>query len=425
MPSAECSLLKPTQQYTSTNRMKKLKSSLLALGCLVAFASAANALTLGVGSPNISSGVITSIDIVSGGSGLSSSVTVSITDEGGGTGATATASVTNGAVTAVSVTNGGTGYTAQTQVLFLDNPGDAPTTDPGDVPDTVVDPGSKPDVTPDDPTSDSKLINLSTRGFCDTLASGAALIAGFVIEGNESKTVLIRGLGPSLTAQGVDGAISDPWIYLTDSTGAVITSNDNWETAPGISEIVGTQFEPGDSKDAAMIVSNLDPGAYTAILAGVADVTGVALLEVNEYDASTVDNKLINLSTRGFCDTLASGGARIAGFVIEGDEGTTKDVLIRALGPSLGTHFGVQGAISDPWVYIIAAAEPTVVLGSNDNWQTATDANLIQGTVFEPNNALDAAFIVRDLAPGAYTAVAAGIADVTGVVLLEVNEYTD
>jgi len=403
--------------------MKKLKSSLLALGCLVAFASAANALTLGVGSPNISSGVITSIDIVSGGSGLSSSVTVSITDEGGGTGATATASVTNGAVTAVSVTNGGTGYTAQTQVLFLDTPPDAPTTDPGDVPDTSVDTGTKPGTTPAEPTTaESKVINLSSRGFCDTLASGRALIAGFVIEGNEPKTILIRGLGPSLANLGVQGAMSDPWIYLTNASGTLIQSNRSWQDAPGISVIEGTIFEPGDPKDAAMIVSNLDPGAYTAILAGENDVTGVALVRVTEYDSSTVDNKMINVSTRGFCDTLASGGARIAGFVIQGDEGTTKDIIVRALGPSL-TDLGVPGAISDPWVYLTDATG--AVLKSNRDWETAEGIDVIRGTVFEPQNALDAAFIIRDLPPGAYTAIAAGEEDVTGTVLLGVSEWTD
>ena len=408
--------------------MKKLITSLLAYGCLLALAPQASySVTIpGSGTPSISNGVIVTIAITNGGSGMTSVPTVSIVDDGGGTGAQATATVSGGVVTSVSVTNGGTGYTAATKVYFLpsgDDLGDTPADPTDPTPTTTVDTGTKPGETPTQ-TTDSNLINLSTRGFCDTLASGAALIAGFVIEGNESKQVLIRGLGPSLASQGVTGVLSDPWIYLVDSQGQVVTSNDNWETAPGISQIVGTQFEPGNTLDAAMIVSNLDPGAYTAILAGVGDVTGVALLEVNEYDASTVDNKLINLSTRGYCDTLASGGARIAGFVIEGDAGTTKDVLIRALGPSLGTHFGVQGAISDPWVYIIAAANPTVVLGSNDNWQTAADASLIQGTQFEPNNALDAAFIVRDLAPGAYTAVAAGVGDVTGVVLLEVNEYT-
>jgi hypothetical protein len=410
--------------------MKKIIPSLFAFGCLIALAPVASyAITLPTGSAVISNGAITSITITNGGSGLTVAPVISFTDSSGGTGATATATLYNGSVSSITVTNGGSGYnSATTLVNILPAAGDLPPPppDPTDpTPGTTPDPTTKPGDTPDpNAGSSNKLINLSTRGFCDTLASGAALIAGFVIEGNEDKQVLIRGLGPSLANQGVTGSISDPWIYLTDASGNVITSNDNWQTDPGASQIQGTLFEPGNSLDAAMVVSGLSPGAYTAILAGVGDVTGVALLEVNEFDASTVDNKLINLSTRGFCDTLASGGARIAGFVIEGDEGTTKDVLIRALGPSLGTHFGVQGAIADPWVYIIASANPTVVIGSNDNWQTAADASAIQGTLFEPNNALDAAFIVRDLAPGAYTAVAAGVGDVTGVVLLEVNEYT-
>jgi hypothetical protein len=131
-------------------------------------------------------------------------------------------------------------------------------------------------------STESKLINISTRGYVGTGAD--VLIGGFVIEGTDSKQVLVRALGPSLTAQGVTGALSDPFVYLVNQADptVIVGSNDNWESAQGISAIENNNlFRPGDSKDAAMILT-LQPGAYTAIVQGINSATGVALVEVNE-----------------------------------------------------------------------------------------------------------------------------------------------
>ena len=406
--------------------MKKIISIFSLFGILAILTENAHAAGGAAATVSVSDGGITAIAVTDGGSGYTSAPTIFLLDSGGGTGAAASATVSDGAVTAVSVTAGGSGYTASsTQVIFLPSTSDigtAPTETPTDAPTSTPDTSSLPDAPTTTPSTESTIINLSSRGFCDTLASGRALIAGFVITGNEPKTVLISGRGPSLPTA---GKMNDPWIYLTTAAGTLLQSNRSWEQAPGIDVIRGTQFEPGHANEAAMIVSNLDPGAYTAILAGEGNSTGVALIGVTEYDASTVDNKFINVSTRGFCDTLASGGARIAGFVIKGDEGTTKDVIIRALGPSL-TALGVPGAISDPWVYVTNASGK--VLKSNQNWQTDQDgdaAAISTKSQFVPANPLDAAFIIRGLAPGAYTAIAAGQANVTGTVLLGVSEWTD
>ena len=111
------------------------------------------------------------------------------------------------------------------------------------------------------------------------------LIGGFVITGDQNKTVLIRTLGPSLASQGVSGSLADPFVYVVNQANpsVIVGSNDNWASATGIDAIAGTIFEPGDEKDSAMILT-LQPGAYTAIVQGINSTTGVALIEVNDFD---------------------------------------------------------------------------------------------------------------------------------------------
>ena len=182
------------------------------------------------------------------------------------------------------VTVAGTALTDTSYWLSLDAaaPTSAPSTSaPTSTPDTSTVPTETPD-TDDTSTAESKLINISTRGYVGTGAD--VLIGGFVIEGSDSKQVLVRALGPSLTAQGVTGALSDPFVYLVNQAAptVIVGSNDNWESAEGISAIENNNlFRPGDSKDAAMILT-LQPGAYTAIVQGINSATGVALVEVNE-----------------------------------------------------------------------------------------------------------------------------------------------
>ena len=259
----------------------------------------------------------------------------------------------------------------------------------------------------------AKLINISTRGYVGI--GDEVLIGGFVISGDQSKTVLVRTLGPSLASQGVSGSLSDPWVYVVNqATGQLVDSNDNWASAPGIDAISGTIYEPGDAKDSAMILT-LEPGAYTAVVSGINNSTGVALIEVNEFDQ--VNSKLINISTRGYVGT--GDEVLIGGFVISGDQ--SKTVLVRTLGPSLASQ-GVSGSLSDPWVYVVNQANPTVLIDSNDNWASAPGIDAISGTIYEPGDAKDSAMILT-LEPGAYTAVVSGINNSTGVALIEVNEF--
>ena len=126
----------------------------------------------------------------------------------------------------------------------------------------------------------SRLMALSTRTVAG--AGDATLIAGFVLEGNGPKTVLIRGLGPELALRGVQGVLADPKITVYRGSN-VVGSNDDWggsaELKEAFSAVGAEQLASNTSKDAAMLVT-LDPGAYTVHVTGAAGTTGVALVEI-------------------------------------------------------------------------------------------------------------------------------------------------
>lgn len=119
--------------------------------------------------------------------------------------------------------------------------------------------------------------NISARGH---VGSGDdVMIAGFIIGGSQSRNVLIRVVGPSLAAAGVQGTLQDPILELHDHDGAMIASNDNWKVTQQ-PQIEATGLAPTDDREAAILASSLSPGSYTAIAAGAANTTGVALVEV-------------------------------------------------------------------------------------------------------------------------------------------------
>jgi hypothetical protein len=256
-------------------------------------------------------------------------------------------------------------------------------------------------------TPPHQLLNISTR--MRVLTGENALIGGFIVTGTEAKKVIIRGLGPGLSKQGVPGALQDPTIELHRANGSV-TTNDDWKDSQR-SEIEATTIPPSDDREAA-IVATLPPGNYTAILAGKGGTTGVGLVEV--YDISQPANaKLANISTRGFVDVGAN--VMIGGFIAGPSTGTLAKVLLRALGPSLAKA-GVAGALQDT---ILELHNPNgAILATNDNWKESQQAD-IKATGIPPTDDRESA-IVTSLAPGKYTAVVRGKGGATGVGLVEV-----
>jgi hypothetical protein len=120
----------------------------------------------------------------------------------------------------------------------------------------------------------SELANISTRGPVET--GDNVLIAGFILRGN-SATVLLRAIGPELTAHAVPNALQDPTMELRDVNGALLMANDNWKENQQ-TEITGTGIAPTDDRESA-ILKVLPAGHYTAIVRGKNGTVGVGLVE--------------------------------------------------------------------------------------------------------------------------------------------------
>jgi hypothetical protein len=239
------------------------------------------------------------------------------------------------------------------------------------------------------------------------------MIGGFIITGNAPKKVVVRGLGPSLSAFGITGLLADPYLELRSSSGALLQFNDNWKDTQQ-SEIQAIGLAPSNDKEAAL-VTTLTPGAYTALLTGVGGTTGVGTVEV--YDANSgAASQLGNISTRGFVQT--GNNVLIAGFILGNNSGNDR-VVVRGLGPSL-SQFGIPAAsvLADPTLELHDGNGATLI--TNDDWETdpVSAANLIANNL-APSNPKESA-IFTSLPPGAFTAILAGKNGGVGATIVEV-----
>ena len=260
------------------------------------------------------------------------------------------------------------------------------------------------------PAIGPRLQNLSTRG---TVSTGDnVLINGFIVAGSDPKTVVLRALGPSLSAFGVSGVLADPVLSVYNSSGNLIATNDNWQTDTGATFIEQNGLAPSDPAESASLQTDLAPGAYTMVVRGNNSTQGVSLAEAYEILSPGLSSLLSNVSGRGFVGT--GDNVLISGFIV-GDVGSAT-VIVRALGPSLGS-FGVSQPLSDPVLTIYDSKGN--VIASNDNWQDDNNAVLVQQNGLAPPDALDSA-IVLYLPAGAYTAIVSGVNGATGNALLEV-----
>lgn len=127
-----------------------------------------------------------------------------------------------------------------------------------------------------------RLINISSRAGVGT--GGNVLIAGFVVGGSTSRTVLVRASGPALAPFGVPGVLPDPQLVL-NGTGGALYSNNGWagdtNVAAFASQVGAFAWPDPTSADSAILVT-LQPGAYTAVVSGASGDTGIALIEIYE-----------------------------------------------------------------------------------------------------------------------------------------------
>jgi len=269
-----------------------------------------------------------------------------------------------------------------------------------------------------------RLMNLSILSNVQT-----SLTLGFVVGGQGatgSENVLIRGLGPALTAFGVGSVLPDPTVTtIQQSSQAVLATNAGWA---GSKSVIAADLATGafplsnaTSADSAVVLPLAAvSGGYTVQIAGKSGDSGTALAEV--YDDTTTYSSstphLVNLS----CLTpLQAGGSLSAGFVVGGT--TAKTVLVRALGPALSA-FGVSGTLPDPQVALRSLGSSTIVAsaqgGAGSAELTAVAASVGAFQVSSGSSA-DSGLVVT-LAPGAYTADVSSVSGVAGSVLVEVYE---
>jgi hypothetical protein len=128
-------------------------------------------------------------------------------------------------------------------------------------------------------SSENHLANISTRGFVST--GQGQLIGGFIITGGP-KLVLVRALGPSLASQGVSPVLENPVLQLM-SGATQLRSNDDWQSESNSDDIIATAIQPSSTKEASILV-RLEPGAYTAVVTGANNSTGIAMIEIFEID---------------------------------------------------------------------------------------------------------------------------------------------
>lgn len=236
-----------------------------------------------------------------------------------------------------------------------------------------------------------------------------ALIGGFIITGTQPKRVIVRAIGPSLTQFGVVGALPDPTLELRNSSGGLVAFNDDWhDTQPA--EIIGTGLPPSDNLESAIVTTlPANNSAYTAVVRGFNNATGIGVVEAYDLDRTT-NSKFANISTRGFVNT--GDNVMIGGVIIVGN--TTANTLIRAIGPSL-SNFGIPNALSDSTLELYDGNG--TLLAFNDDWRTDQQAAII-ATGLAPADDLESA-IIRGLSPGDYTAIVRGYQNATGVAVVE------
>ena len=274
----------------------------------------------------------------------------------------------------------------------------------------------------------SQLGNISTRAFVQTGEN--VMIGGFIVQGPQTKRVIIRAIGPELAQYGVPNPLLNPTLELHDGRGALIAFNNNWATTiiggiithNQVRDIMDSGHAPTDGRESA-IIADLPPGNYTAIVRGVDFMTGVALVEVYVLTPDTA-SILANISTRSFVQT--SDNVMIGGFIVEGIH--PKRVIIRAIGPELtAPPFNIPNPLANPTLEL--HDHTGVLIGSNDNWQqtiiggiiTTSQVHDITNSGYAPSDPRESA-IIAELPPGNYTAIVRGVNNTTGVALVEVYD---
>jgi hypothetical protein len=256
------------------------------------------------------------------------------------------------------------------------------------------------------------LLNLSTRELVGT--DDNVGIGGFIVAGSDPKPVLLRGIGASLAQFGVPNALADPVLELHGPGAFATITNNNWRDTQEVI-IQATGIPPTNDLESA-IVATLDPGAYSAVVRGNNNTSGVALIEAYDLDQEVLSN-LANISTRAFVNT--GDNIVIAGFTLSNSDGDEGRVVARGIGPSLAP-VGVSNALANPTLQLRDGNG--ALLASNNDWQDdPAQAAELTAAGLAPTNPLESG-IAATLPPGLYTALLAGQNNGVGIGVVEVYD---
>lgn len=275
-------------------------------------------------------------------------------------------------------------------------------------------------------TEVGRLVNLS---ILTTAGPGAKVLTVGAVVGplnfGGSLPLVIRAVGPTLgSAFGLGDVLADPVLTINASGVATpIATNDNWGGGTPMRaafSAVGAFDLPTTSLDSAAL-SNAGVGGYTVQVTGKNDTSGLVIAEI--YDNSTARTatspRLVNLSTLTQID---AGGSLAVGFVLRGS--TARTVLVRGVGPSLGTIFGLSGVMADPKLELFNNDTGAKVT-ENDNWggdAQLMDANATVGAFAIADVGTKDAVLLVTLPPGAYSARVSGVGGSAGTAIVEVYE---
>ncbi|MBI4622734.1 MAG: immunoglobulin domain-containing protein [Verrucomicrobia bacterium] len=259
------------------------------------------------------------------------------------------------------------------------------------------------------PVGAARLSNLSVRA---AMAAGQTLIVGFSMSGG-SRSVLVRGVGPTLASFGLGDTMADPRLELYNG-GTLVGDNDDWGNGAALSNAfssVGAFAFLANSRDAALLQSI--EGTRSVHLKGTG--AGVTLVEL--YDTGSGNTpRLVNVSARNQVGT--GDNILIFGFFIDGKG--AKNLLIRAIGPRLA-DLGVTGVLADPKFEVFRAGTAAAIAG-NDNWDPSLTATFNAVGAFGLTAGSRDAALVTPLTPGSYTVQVSGVNGGTGEALVEIYE---
>jgi cyclophilin family peptidyl-prolyl cis-trans isomerase len=259
--------------------------------------------------------------------------------------------------------------------------------------------------------SPGRLANIATR--LQVGIDPNALIAGFIIQGNSPKRLMIRAIGPSLSQSGIANPLADPVLELHDST-KLLATNDDWGDSDR-QQIIDSGIAPLSTSEAAILTTlPANNASYTAIVRGVNNTSGVGLVELYDFDYGP-GSTIANLSSRGFVQV--GDNVMIGGFILTGSNAAR--VMVRAIEPSLSTA-GITNPLNDPTLELHNAQG--TMIASNNDWQSSSNASAIQATGIAPTNPRESAILIT-LSPSGYTAIVRGAGNApTGVALVEVYQ---